>query len=712
MTTLALETARCRAALVLAALALSACSDSVPGTTGASDGSGDEPATRIEAGASTDGSAGGIPTVTLANSLVVQAAAPDSEVPVTEAVVEAVDERPLGAAMPVVPAPAPEPEPEPEKEKEKEKEKEPEAEERSEPEPVKAPDAGSEQDREPQGEGDAEAESEAEAQARAEVEARAEADRKAAEEAKAREEADRKADEEAKAKEEADRKAAEEAKAKEEADRKAAEAEAQRKADAESDQASAPDNDRRTIIVGRGPGDARCLALPATSRDFGSISKTNWARWVDGVRFANGPEFLSLPGERQGERTLRQKFVPTDRGTDRVVMGATLPKARTYRLVQSVLFEKGFDWGGVRYKGGKLGFGFSGGTAPSGGIIDPKGFTTRLIWRGDRYGDWANIAVYSYAADRTNRTGDDYLISEFRAPIGTWFDLAMEVKANSATNRSDGGIRVWINDELMLDKQGIGWQTAGGTPMIDNMYYSTFYGGSGPQWSPDNTTYLQFRDVCWSAVSNGYSGIDPDNGRLRAPPADQLGGGLLDDFDDMFPAPVEPRGLLRDGLEGVAFELAESLEEIDQPGNDELERAREQVNAARDTGYWRSESLIDPAAPTLFGLDGAHLTMIEAVEVRTGQAEPTTAEARLLGEVRRLGAALLDDLIAQAETAWRDGGCESRVEPDCASSRSLIDEAAALRDTAASLDDADRSWASTAGSSWTSAARAVQRLDR
>lgn len=274
------------------------------------------------------------------------------------------------------------------------------------------------------------------------------------------------------------------------------------------------------IVVGNGPGEARCLSLPADYRGFGSIDKAEWSNWLDGVRFVNGAEFLELPGEVDGERTLRQQFVPTSKGTARVITGADVPEATTYRLVQSVKFEEGFDWGGD-HEGGKLGFGLSGGTSPSGKTVDTAGFSARFMWRGNRDGT-AYIVVYSYAADRPGASGEDFPLAGFLAPIGEWFDLTMEIQMNSSTGASDGRMRAWANGELLLDEGGVAWQTSGGTPVIDNLYFSSFYGGATSEWSPGRTTYAQFKDVCWSAVVNGESGIDPDSGRTQAPPAREL----------------------------------------------------------------------------------------------------------------------------------------------------------------------------------------------
>jgi len=271
-----------------------------------------------------------------------------------------------------------------------------------------------------------------------------------------------------------------------------------------------------TIQVGSRPGDATCLNLPEREMDFGSVSTDVWREWIPGVRFSNGAEALSVNVDSDGLVALRQRYDPTDRGSMRVVTGATLPEARTYRIVQSIQFEPGWDWGGDRFQGGKVGFGFSGGAAPSGGEIDPAGFSVRLSWRGNLDGT-GRLAVYAYSADRPGRFGEDIAIGQFEAPIGEWFDVVMEVTTNSSINAYDGSLRVWIDGELLTDQSGIGWQMAGDVPHIDNMYYSSFYGGGTAEWAPDQTTFARVANVCWAPVVGGRSGIDPDNGRVKAP---------------------------------------------------------------------------------------------------------------------------------------------------------------------------------------------------
>ena len=253
----------------------------------------------------------------------------------------------------------------------------------------------------------------------------------------------------------------------------------------------------------------KCLALPEEDSDFGSITKEDWESWIGDVWFVVGTEFLAVEGARDNKRTLRQKLVPHPRGTDRVLAGINIPSARSYRLTQSVYLEPGFEYGG-KNEGGKLGFGFGGGSAPSGGVVEPDGFTARFMWRGNKDGT-AHIVMYSYASDRHMNLpwGDSYPLEHFLVPIGEWFELSLEITANSSTDRADGSARAWVNGELSMQRNDIVWQSDGSTPMVEYLFYAAFYGGNDASWSPDKTTFIRFADVCWSPVIDGESGINP-----------------------------------------------------------------------------------------------------------------------------------------------------------------------------------------------------------
>ncbi len=267
-----------------------------------------------------------------------------------------------------------------------------------------------------------------------------------------------------------------------------------------------------SIILGAQPGDAQCIDLNGVEREFGELTRDDWKSWVPDLRYTLSEENLSVEQADGNTYVLRQQFVPTDNGSDRVLMASNLKQHRTYRVMTSVFLEPGWDWGGEVSQGGKIAFGVGGGSVPSGGTVDPSGFTARLMWRGAQDGS-AKMGIYSYAADRPKKYGEDNLFKD-DARIGEWMDIIYEIKLNSSVNTSDGSMRAWVDGELVLDRQNVGWQLDGNSPVIDTLYYSSFYGGSTNAWSPDRTTHAKFKNICWAPVVDGYSGIDPDNGRI------------------------------------------------------------------------------------------------------------------------------------------------------------------------------------------------------
>lgn len=231
-----------------------------------------------------------------------------------------------------------------------------------------------------------------------------------------------------------------------------------------------------------------CIAFPETSKN--GLDRSDWdAMFGSPARYARNGQFLSFAGDG----TMRQRFVPYPRGTERVAAATFLPKSRTYTLSQSVFLEPGWELP----KGAKFGFGLGAGPLPSGGRVMPDGFTARFYLRSNRDGTY-DVVVYSYQADRGKQYGLGHPFGSFALRAGQWVQMTMEVTANSAANRSDGSLRGWINGRLEIDLSGIQWQAAG-TPTVDSLIFSSFFGGGDPSWSPRRPVTSRYGDVCWRA---------------------------------------------------------------------------------------------------------------------------------------------------------------------------------------------------------------------
>jgi len=244
-------------------------------------------------------------------------------------------------------------------------------------------------------------------------------------------------------------------------------------------------------VVNPKHSDARCLEMPDTGVSV--LDRAVWHEWFgDSLRWASGNEHLSFIG---GE--LRQRFVPADNGTDRVTAAIDIAPHKVYQITQRITLEPGWSWG-IRHQGGKMGFSVAGGSTPTGGEIKPDGFTARIGFRGNNDGT-GRLMLYSYAADRNTDIGVDYVIYPGTITPGIPLDVTTEVGVNSAAHLSDGWVKVWYSEKLVLSRKGIQWQSKG-EPIIDVLMYSTFFGGNTAEWAPEHTSYARISRVCWKPV--------------------------------------------------------------------------------------------------------------------------------------------------------------------------------------------------------------------
>lgn len=205
-----------------------------------------------------------------------------------------------------------------------------------------------------------------------------------------------------------------------------------------------------------------------------------------------------------------------------------------------VFFPAGGDWGG----GGKLP-GLGGGTAPTGcnSTDGTDGFTARIMWRsGTNKSDTENVypTQYLYFRDKISSCGDDFYwgklpddlettnaqlynacspmwynvstnygniwpcnswknlkpyISFFKA--GEWNTVRTYIKVNDIDKTEKGNsnsvIKTWLNDELVLDLQGLVLRTTDNFA-VDMFYFSTFSGGSSADFAPQEKDQIYYFD--------------------------------------------------------------------------------------------------------------------------------------------------------------------------------------------------------------------------
>ncbi|MDX2056036.1 MAG: hypothetical protein SFV15_26780 [Polyangiaceae bacterium] len=157
-----------------------------------------------------------------------------------------------------------------------------------------------------------------------------------------------------------------------------------------------------------------------------------------------------------------------------------------------VRFAPNYDF----VRGGKLP-GLAGGGRRSGCAGVPngtstQGFTARMMWR------TAGAAVqYVYHMDQGMDCGENLVWGQSFVP-GAWNLVEHRVRLNTI-GLADGLVQGWWNGQQTLDNQGMRFRVAGTQEApetkIDQLYFSTFFGGNDSSWSPSKDEYVLFDDI-------------------------------------------------------------------------------------------------------------------------------------------------------------------------------------------------------------------------
>jgi hypothetical protein len=208
-----------------------------------------------------------------------------------------------------------------------------------------------------------------------------------------------------------------------------------------------------------------------------------------------------------------------------------LPVSRdTLWLRYQVYFPDGFEW----TKGGKLP-GLCGSQCNTGGNVPTgtDGWSARMMWR-----DSSRLVLYLYYAGQGGTYGTDVVFHEatgsvLRVATGRWHDLVLKVSLNTpgasgGPGASDGRVQAWFDGARAADTAGFRFRDLD-TMHVNEFYFSTFFGGSTPDFSPahDNRIFFDgFRISTDSAGLFGTSGTAPRRPRGVRPP--RVSGGAID----------------------------------------------------------------------------------------------------------------------------------------------------------------------------------------
>ncbi len=231
---------------------------------------------------------------------------------------------------------------------------------------------------------------------------------------------------------------------------------------------------------------------------FGQITDSLMAEVVGyELEYFSNEDNVEIVEKAEGDMALRQRYEPTSEGSDVVEFPTVgLPGGEEMWLSYDVMFEPGWQW----VLGGKLP-GLAGGTNPSGrrGGDGTDGFSARMMWRAD-----GRLVAYVYHPDRPADHGEDFaLCGEFEP--SRWLQVTQRVVMNTAPDRSDASIEIWVDGGKYLEVSDLRLRTEGDFG-VDVFVYSSFYGGQTAEWAPSETTHAQFDNfrVGPNAASVGF----------------------------------------------------------------------------------------------------------------------------------------------------------------------------------------------------------------
>lgn len=213
--------------------------------------------------------------------------------------------------------------------------------------------------------------------------------------------------------------------------------------------------------------------------------------WEQG--FNKGRAHIDTDQAYSGKRSLRidypaHTYLPHANGVQAPLKFTPLKEVFiSYRFK----FSENFDWGGEN-EGGKLPGLASGKNCSGGRTCDGKnGFSARLMWRAG-----GKAVLYLYHMDKPGSFGEDMDLVTCGTLVyfqpGRWHQVIERVKINTGNN-NDGEIQVWIDGKEALSRTNIRFVNDGS--LVDNLYFSTFHGGSDASWAPSEDCFIWYDNV-------------------------------------------------------------------------------------------------------------------------------------------------------------------------------------------------------------------------
>jgi hypothetical protein len=217
------------------------------------------------------------------------------------------------------------------------------------------------------------------------------------------------------------------------------------------------------------------------------------------------PEIRLAPGQGpDGSDAIQVDYVGYERGSHRVTCVFKLAGAAdTATLSFDVRFDEGFQF----VRGGKL-HGLSPKIPVSGGQKRiPQGWSARISFLKDGY-----VGSYLYDQNPDKKWGIGGHSTEQVFFPGCWHHVDFQIHLNDP-GQANGWSRVFVDGHEVQKSTGVAYREIGGTDtLIQKFLFSTFHGGSTPDWAPvddqgEFTTIHAWFDNF--RVVEGYQKIEP-----------------------------------------------------------------------------------------------------------------------------------------------------------------------------------------------------------
>ena len=178
-----------------------------------------------------------------------------------------------------------------------------------------------------------------------------------------------------------------------------------------------------------------------------------------------------------GSNGLKADYVGYDRGSKRIVVRHSLDRQMSEAtLSYDVKFPEAFQF----VRGGKL-HGLGPESPVTGGHDrEPHRWSARIMFSGD---DSVRTYVYDQTEDVTYGVGQSP-DNGFTFSREQYHAVSMHMRLNDP-EESNGFVNIYVDGERAVTHDGLRIRGTGGeNTLIENFLFSTFHGGSSPEWAP------------------------------------------------------------------------------------------------------------------------------------------------------------------------------------------------------------------------------------